>query len=1147
MNKNFSRIPQRVKNTVKCGILSIIMRVFLLLISLGLCSVYANPSYSQVKIDINVEKVSLKELIKEIQDNSEYIFFYKDEVLNEEKLISLNFKNSELTTILNKAFFNTDISYEIDGRQVTIHKKQNSDQTNSILENLSQQKYVVTGVVLDETGAPLPGANILEKGTTNGTQTDFDGNFTITLTSEKPVLIASYIGYATKEIVVGSKTEFTITLEESAAGLEGVVVVGFGKQKEESVVSAVSTVKGADIRMPTRNLTNNIAGRIPGLIAIQRSGEPGYDNSEFWIRGVSSFAGGTQPLVLVDGIPRSMNDIDPDAIESFTLLKDAAATAVYGAEGANGVILITSKRGKNQKTVISYRGEYGISEPTRLPEFVGSVDFMHSYNEALINEGRVPSYSQELIGRYASGQDPYLYPDVQWLDLLSKTTNNTRHLLNFRGGGDRAKFFISSSFYNESGIFKQNPVADYNNNIGLNRYNLRSNVDFDVTPTTLLTVDLSGQYMETNFPGVGTSQIFQRMTIAPPNLFPMVFPDGVNASHPRPSGNRVNPYNLLMESGYAKEWRTGIQSKVAIEQDLGILTEGLNVRGVVSYDSYSQYGSRRLKTPAQFVTRGRDGNGELIYDQVINEQPFGEPTESNSGFKNIYLESSINYSRVFNETHDVGGMVLYYQKEKQHHDQALAFRKQAYVGRATYMYDRKYSLEVNFGLTGSESFAEGHRFGFFPAVGAAWVIDKEPFFKGKIEDVISGLKLRASLGRTGNDQTGGERFLYRGAFNGAPGYPIGIGGSGGQNGIGGLVEGRFASPALSWEIENKVNYGLDIDLFSNRINLSVNYFDNERYNILLQRRTVSAAAGFRQAPWQNFGKVSNKGFDGSLNIRENFNDLSVAVRGNITYAKNKIIEYDEVPQLYDWMNITGTSLNINSIYVAEGLYEDSDFDISTDVNGNNVYELKEGLPVSTLGANLRPGDIKYKDLNNDGVINQFDQSRDIAKPSVPELVYGVGLNVDYRNFYVNVFFQGAGSVSTVLGGQNGQGFFPFAWGVEETSLRTIAMDRWSPDNPSQDVLFPRLRTSNFYHNSVPSTWWLRDASFLRLKNVEIGWQLNENLVDRLKIRSARFYVMGTNLHVWDDVKFWDPEIGNANAGMNYPIPRNVTFGLDLKF
>ena len=842
-----------------------------------------------------------------------------------------------------------------------------------------------------------------------------------------------------------------------------------------------------------------------------------------------------------------MNDIEPDEIETFTLLKDAAATAVYGAEGANGVILITSKRGRVQKTKISYRGEYSKLRPTRLPEFLGSVDYLTLYDEALRNEGKTPIY-EDVIPYYAAGQDQDLYPDVNWLDLLRKTTNNTRHTLNFRGGGEKARFFVSGAYFGESGIFKSNPLADYNNNIGLKRYNLRSNIDLDVTSTTLLRIDLSGQYLETNYPGVGTEALFQSMTQTPPYLFPMVYSDGSNAGHPRFSNQRVNPYNLLMESGYSKEWRNFIQSRVDLEQKLNFITEGLMIKGSISYDGNSIYNASRTKTPEQYTVTGRDIEGNLIKSKLINEVKMGEPSESNSGDKRIYMETSLNYSHRFTNKHNVSGLLLYYQKAQQDHNQALAYKKQGYVGRATYMYDNRYSMEANFGFTGSETFAPGHRFGFFPAVGVAWIASNEHFYPEELKEVISSLKFRVSVGRTGNDNTGGSRFLYRSSYSSSSsyGYPLGIGGSGTLNSINGVIEGRFAAPDLEWEIEDKRNYGADISLFNGRIDLTADYFDNFRSNILLQRRTVSDVAGLRQAPWQNFGKVSNKGVDASLNIKQNFgSDLKVSLRGNFTYAHNKILEYDEVPQLYPWMNITGNRLNMYNLFIAERLYTNDDFNITANSDGSKNYELKPGYATSSMSAELRPGDIKYKDLNGDGVIDQFDQTRYEGNPSVPEMIWGAGFNVDYKGFYVSAFFQGAGKVSTVLGGDFNQGFFPFYYGVDESSARKEVLNRWTEENPSQNVLFPRLRTGSYTHNATPSTWWLRDAGFVRLKNVEAGYQFKEQLLKKIGFTAARIYVMGQNVTVWDKIKMWDPETGNENAGMNYPIPSIWTIGLEL--
>lgn len=530
---------------------------------------------------------------------------------------------------------------------------------------------------------------------------------------------------------------------------------------------------------------------------MQRSGEPGYDSSEFWIRGVSSFKGGTTPLVLVDGIPRDMQDIEADEIESFSLLKDAAATAVYGAEGANGVILITSKRGQSQKPRFSFRAEGTILTPTRLPEFMDAPSMMSLFNEALTNEGSPIRYAPELIQKHASGEDPYLYPNVNWIDeLLRDHTFNQRYTLNIRGGSSKARYFVSGAFFQENGIFKGNSGEEYDNNIGLKRYNLRSNIDFDASKTTLVKVDISGQYLQTNYPGVSSNEIFNDICRNPGFLHPVVYPDGRLAAQRNTGTNQYNPYNRLMHSGYTKEWRTSIQSKVEVEQKLDFITKGLKWRGLISFDADMIYKAARTKTPTQYLATGRDENGELMYDMVKEGSDVLSESLSNSSNKKIYFETSFNYSNTFAEKHDVGAMLLYMQKETQYHNNALAYRKQGLVGRVTYGYDGRYFLEGNFGYTGSETFAKGKRFGLFPAVGLAWYVSNEPYYPEKLKGVLNKLKLRFSAGRTGNDNTGGSRFLYRGTMNqGAGGYNIGFNDNGAEGGVGnGIVDGRFERP-----------------------------------------------------------------------------------------------------------------------------------------------------------------------------------------------------------------------------------------------------------------------------------------------------------------------------------------------------------------
>lgn len=585
-----------------------------------------------------------------------------------------------------------------------------------------------TGLVVDENGQPMIGVQIKIEGTTVGAITDVDGNFTIKA-QKGNILLFSYVGYEQQKITYKGEKVLAIKMLPSTEMLEDVVVIGYGKQKKNSVVSSINAIGPKELSVSSsRNMTNNLAGQVPGLIAVQRSGEPGYDNADFWIRGQSSFKGGTNPLVLVDGVPRQMQDIEADEIESFTLLKDAAATAVYGAEGANGVILITSKRGNSQKPKISFRAEGTILEPTRLPTFMNSVETLNLYNEALNNEGTASIRTDEEIAKYGPGADRDLYPDTDWLGtMLRNHTYNMRYTLNVRGGTERARYFVSGAFYQENGIFKDFG-NDYDNNIGLKRYNLRSNIDFDATKTTTVKVDLSGQYLQTNYPGTGTSTIFTTMCRTPSYIMPAVYSDGTVAGHPRPSGNRSNPYNLLVNSGYAKEWRTSIQSKVEVDQKLDFLTKGLTWKGLISFDADMSYIAKRTKTPTQYLATGRDENGKLLYKTVVEGSDVLSENLSNSSNKKIYFETAFNYNHTFAEKHDVGAMFLYMQKETQYHNNALPYRKQGLVGRVTYGYDGRYFLEGNFGYTGSETFAKGYRFGFFPAMGLAWYISNEHYY-----------------------------------------------------------------------------------------------------------------------------------------------------------------------------------------------------------------------------------------------------------------------------------------------------------------------------------------------------------------------------------------------------------------------------------
>lgn len=1103
------------------------------------------------KVTLSQKNVKLEKVFKEIRKQTGYVFFYDARVLRETKSVSIHVKNVSIKEALKETLIGQPLGFSIERKTITIFE--NADYSSNKPENVKQaiDTFVVQGTVTNVAdNSPIENVSIIDSNTGVGTQTNKDGRFNVTVALGDKLVI-SHVSFESVTYDVKSNDYIFVKLVSKAnTDLSEVVVVGYGTQKKTSLVSSISTVSGEDLEFGGRNLSTNLQGQVSGIISFQRSGEPGYDNATFWIRGISTYNGVQNPLILVDGIPRSFNDIDPNEIATFSVLKDAAATAVYGAEGANGVILVTTKRGRIQKTQITYRGEYSYLTPLRMPEFMGAAEYLNTYNEALGNEGKEPVFDQALIQKYQSGVDRDLYPNDYWLNiLLRKHTYNTNHNLSFRGGSSKARFFVAGSFYDESGLFKNNALAQYSSNIGLKRYNLRSNIDLDVTPTTLLRVDMSGQYLETNYPGVGTSTIFDLATTAPPYLYPAVYSDGKTADHPRSSFNRSNPYNLLNNSGYTNEFRSNIQTKVTLQQQLDVITKGLSARVVASYDYYGNYIVSRGKSINSFYAQGRDINGDLIYTQIKSGTgQLSSPGATLSATKNIYTEASLNYKRLFSGKHDITAMALFYQKESQLSSDPLPFRKMGYVGRVTYAYDKRYSIDMNVGITGSEAFAKGHRFGVFPAVGVAWIASNENFYPEGLKNIVSNLKFRASYGLTGNDAYGNARFLYRGGFTGAAGASLGYNSGTALQGYNGLTEDRFSAPDISWETEIKRNVGVDIGMLGNSLNLVVDYFENNRYDILIQRQTVSGAAGFNQSPFQNFGKVNNKGYEASLTYRQSVGQNSVfSVRGNFTFARNKIIEEDEVIPLYPWMASTGNRLNMNNVFEADRLFTDADFVITTNPNGTKNYVLKSKVPNQNFFGAVMPGDIKYKDLNGDGVINQFDQTKYVGNPTSPEITYGFGLSYSYKGLSLSLFFSGIANTSTVLGADNAQGFFPFTYGVDESSVRSIVSDRWKESNPSQNVLFPRIRTSSFYNNAVPSTWWMRDASFLRLKTAELGYDLPKKILEKVKFNNARVYIQGYNLFTVDKIKFWDPEQGNANAGVTYPQSRTFTFGLQLSF
>lgn len=1133
------------------------MKLFIFMLCFFVGTVYSADSYSQ-SVSVNAESRSVKSILDEIEKQTGVSFFINNKNIDLKRKVTISASNSKIDKVLATLFSGTNVKYHIMGDQVILSS--NTGKANVPSSDNTQQKTVtVTGLITDGDGNPLIGVTIMQDGTTNGAITDIEGHYSI----KAPVgskLIYTYVGFNTDEKVIKEgQTIINVRMLESSESLEEVVVIGYGQQKKESVVASMNSITSKELSMPARSLTNNLAGQISGVIAVQRSGEPGNDDSDFWIRGVSSFKGGTTPLVLVDGIPRAMKDIEAEEIETLTVLKDASATAVYGAEGANGVILITSKRGVAQKPRLNVRAEFGVVSPTRLPDMVNSYEWAQLYNEAAWNDKGNPQkfvnpYSDEVLNHYLTGDDPDLYPNSDFLSLLNDRTFNQRVTLNLRGGADRVRYFVSGSFYNESGIFDSQSEQDYDANISYSRYNIRSNIDMDITKTTKLSVDISGQYSNRQNPGATTDQIFKNLLRYAPNQFPLIFSDGTLSEHPLFNNYKdgtCNPYNQLNNLGYSKTWQAAIQSGITLDQKLDFITKGLNIKLKGSFDANFNSTSTRNNDPTSYkMTLNDAGEREYVQVHAGTDKLTTLDGGAFTGVKKIYLEASLNYSRKFNELHDVAAMLLYMQKETVNSGAPLSYKKQSFVGRASYGYDNRYMMETSFGMTGSENFAAGHRWGIFPSVGAAWYISNEKFMR-PLENIINKLKLRASLGLTGNDNTGATRFPYRATFatNGAGfnfGFKPGKDGGASNGSGGGVFEQLFEAPYISWETEIKRNIGLDLGLFRGQVDLSVDFFKNNRKDILMERLTIPKTTGFRKSPWQNFGEVCNKGFDGNIVVKQKVDKLMLTFRGNVTYAHNKVLEADEVTPKYAYQGYTGHFMSVPLVYIADGLYTPDDFVTSSDDSGNIVYTLKDGL--AKPASAVRPGDIKYRDLNGDNVIDGYDKTREhnLYAPN-PEWVYGFGLNVDYKGFYVSCFFQGTANSSVNLNAVPGS-FMPFQQIYANAVRQEAVTSRWRPEDPyNQNVLYPRLHSEPFTHNNEASTWWYRKGDFLRLKNLEFGYQFNKKMLQKAKIQNARIYIQGTNLAVWDDIKMWDPELGNANSGAKYPLNRTWSLGLEIGF
>ncbi|WNH12619.1 SusC/RagA family TonB-linked outer membrane protein [Thalassobellus suaedae] len=1025
------------------------------------------------------------------------------------------------------------------------------------------QKRTITGVVKDNQGVPLPGANVIVKGTSNGVVTDFDGEFELNIDESAKILEVSFIGYETIDVAIGNKSVFSIVLNENQEALDEVVIVGFGTQKKESLVSSITTISPKEIKGPTSNLTTMMAGRVPGMISYQRSGEPGADNSDFFIRGLGSFGSGkVNPLILIDGIESSTTDmarLQPDDIDSFSVLKDAAAAAVYGARGANGVVLIKTKRGKAGKTSFSLRSESRLSSNVKNFNFADNITYMQLANEAVLtrNPKAALPYNQNKIYRTSVGDNPLLYPSNNWIDeLISDNTFNQGYNLSASGGGDKARYYVSGTYNVDNGVLNVEGINNFNNNIKLRNYSLRSNIDMNLTSTTTAAVNIYGQFDDYTGPVGGGGRIFNLALWSNPVKFPKVYPSsflpfvdhplfgGAQASNNTGSAVLINPYAEMVR-GYQTSKASTIQAQVELKQDLNFITKGLSARAMAYVRRYSFFQVSRAYNPFYYSSTISPVTGELNID-VLNDGGQGSVGVTGTEYLNyseggkeldsrIYLEAAINYNRTFNDVHTITGMLVNlmssYELGNAGSVQAsLPNRNHSFSGRFTYGYDDRYLFEFNFGYNGSERFAKGSRYGYFPSLGFAYRVSNEDYWSS-LKDVVSDFKIRFTHGLVGNDAIGNvdDRFFYLSTVNlNDFNYSSTFGEQFGYSRPGVFTD-RYSNYNIGWEKSEQTNVGLDLEFF-NSLNITVDAFKQKRTNILEVRQNIGATLGLTAIPSTNFGEMNSSGFDGNITYNKSFNeDWYTQLRANFTYATSEILVHDEVsyPEDLAYRSLVGNSASQGYGYIAERLFIDHE----------------ETLNSPTQFGDYTGGDIKYRDVNGDGLITENDRVP-IGYPTVPEIVYGFGGTVGYKGFDFSVFMQGAARSSFFINPQN---IAPFVinGSAQNGLLKVIADNHWSEDNRDSYAFWPRLSDQFVENNNQPSTWWMRDGSFLRLKTVEAGYNFNESFVSKLGMQSARLYFSGNNLAVWSKFRLWDPEMGGN--GLGYPIQSVYNLGLKIDF
>lgn len=1013
-----------------------------------------------------------------------------------------------------------------------------SNESTSTTTAVTEQAITVNGVVQDQTGEPLAGVNVVIVGTTTGTMTNFDGRFSLDLPSASAQIRFSYIGYKEQILSYKGKNNLSITMTEDSELLGEVQVIAYGTQKKVTVTGALSTIGSSELlKAPVPNVAHALSGNLPGLSAVQYSGQPGADDPTIFIRGIGSLdAERAKPLMLVDGVERSFFRLDPNEIENITVLKDASATAVFGVRGANGVILVTTKRGQAGDAKISVSTSASVQMPLRVFDYANSYDYATIYNETQRNDGIAEAdlpFKPHVLEAFKNHTDPLLYPDTDWMDMILKPASfQSQHNLNISGGTDRVRYFTSIGIVTQDGLFRSFDTG-YNANFKYNRYNYRANVDIDVTKSTLLKINLGGRLEDTREPNT-KANIYTDLTHSLPfsgvGLYEGKWVRGSAENLPIPDGPLENgdAFEAFYGRGYNQKIKNEINLDLALQQKLDVITKGLSVSIKGSYNS--SYIHKKIRSKAMpYYTAHRDKKtDELFFRKKREETVFGFSETMDKG-RDWYLEGSLNYSRDFGK-HHVSALVLYNQWRQQYPDPdkfdfvSIPRGYVGLVGRATYDFNNRYMIDFNMGYNGSENFAPGKRYGIFPAFSGGWIISEESFMKQ--QSAIGYLKIRASYGIVGNDlmNTKSRFFYLPDSYNpNSGGYNFGTNVS---TNLPGAVEKQLGNFDVSWEKAGKQNYGVDFALLKDHLSGSFDYFIEKRNDILTTRNT---APGFLAVnmPVVNIGQVENKGFEIVLKWNHTVGNVKYWINTNLSYAKNKIIYKDEIPRKYDWLYETGKPVGQQFGYIFEGFVTEAD--LSSGKLPNHKAEIKVG-------------DAKYKDLNNDNVIDDNDMMA-IGSPKYPQLTGGITVGFEYKGFDFSMMWAGSGKVSRFIG----DGLrIPFGVTKQRSLLQYMVEDRWTPET-AQTASIPRFSFNNLENNYLRnSTLWLRDASYIRLKNLQIGYTFKGPWMKKAHIENLRVFAAGENLLTFDHLKISDPE-ATDNDRFEYPLVMILNLGLNISF